>query len=71
MKQHAQSRARCTAKWAAAGACILIAGLWLFAVLAAVLPDDFTPLRIPLWVPLLTAVILWIRWRLPRRAGEG
>ncbi len=61
---------RSASKWAGLAACMLIAALWLFA-LVAIAPDDRTSFHIPLWVPLLTAAILWVRWHLPRHPQEG
>jgi hypothetical protein len=58
-------------KWAGIVACIPIAGLWVFTVVAVTLPDDRTSFHIPLWVPLLAAVILRVRWHLPRRAEKA
>lgn len=57
------------AKWAAVAVFALIAATWVFCAAAALrLPGG--GFKIPLWVPLLAAMILWIRWRTTERVSR-
>lgn len=53
---------RRAARWAGVAVFAVLAGAWVFYAAAALrLPGG--GFKIPLWVPLLAAVILWVRWR--------
>ena len=51
--------------------CAFAAGAWLLALVGVLRPGDPTSMRIPLWIPIVAAVILWSRRHPPLAASRG